>query len=153
VRTSSENEVVGHLGPDLLGEDWDPDRAVANLSTEPDRTIGEAILDQRNLAGIGNMYKCEALFVERIHPYTRTGSVADLHRLVTTAQRLLRANRDHPEQSTTGHTTRGQEHWVYGRRGEACLRCGTPISFAEQGKQPFARSSYWCPHCQPEYSP
>jgi endonuclease-8 len=150
VATSREDELVGHLGPDLLGADWDLDRAVANLMSRPARAIGEALLDQRNLAGIGNMYKCEALFAEHVHPWTPTGEVADLARLVATAHRFLRANRDHPEQSTTGRTGRGQEHWVYGRRGQPCLRCRTPIRMAEQGEQPEARVTYWCPRCQPE---
>jgi endonuclease-8 len=149
VATEREADVVGHLGPDLLGADWDLDQAVANLLTAPDLAIGEALLDQRLLAGIGNMYKSETLFVERVDPWRTTGSVPDLPRLVTTAQRLMRANRDHPEQSTTGRTGRGQEHWVYGRRREPCLRCRTPIRMAEQGPPPNARSTYWCPRCQP----
>jgi endonuclease-8 len=148
VTRAGEDDVVGHLGPDLLGPDWDAQAATARLATEPDRAIGEALLDQRNLAGVGNMYKCEVLFVERIHPWAPVGTVADLHRLVTTAQRLLRANRDHPEQSTTGLTGRGREHWVYGRAGEACLRCGGAVQRAEQGEPPQARSTYWCPRCQ-----
>jgi endonuclease VIII len=148
VRTSEEDELVGHLGPDLLGADWDVERAVANLLRMPDVPIGESLLDQRNLAGIGNLYKCEALFVERVDPWTPTGSVADLHRLVTSAQRLLRANRDHPAQTTTGRTARGEEHWVYARAGDACRRCGTPIRYAEQGALPYARSTWWCPRCQ-----
>jgi endonuclease-8 len=149
VATEREHEVVGHLGPDLLGTDWDPDRAVANLLRAPDVAIGEALLDQRNLAGIGNLYKSETLFVERVDPWLATGAVPDLRGLVATAQRLLRANRDHPEQSTTGRMARGHEHWVYGRRGEPCLRCRTPIRYAEQGTPPYARSTYWCPRCQP----
>jgi endonuclease-8 len=149
VATAREDELVGHLGPDLLGPDWDLDRAVANLLRDPGRAIGEALLDQRNLAGIGNMYKCEALFAERVHPWTPTGEVPELARLVTTSHRFLRANRDHPEQSTTGRTGRGQEHWVYGRAGQPCLRCRTPISLAEQGRPPEARVTYWCPRCQP----
>jgi endonuclease-8 len=149
VTTERESELVGHLGPDLLGPDWDPDRAVTNLLTAPDVAVGEALLDQRLLAGIGNLYKSETLFVERVDPWRRTGSVPDLRRLVVTAQRLMRANRDHPEQSTTGRMGRGQEHWVYRRDGEACLRCRTPIRRAEQGAPPRARSTYWCPRCQP----
>jgi endonuclease VIII len=153
VRTDNEDEVVGHLGPDLLGDDWNLERAVANLASDGDRAIGEALLDQRHLAGIGNMYKCEALFVAHVHPWTPTGAVADLPRLVGVAHRLLRANRDHPAQSTTGRTGRGQEHWVYGRRGETCLRCHSGIRYAEQGQPPHARSTYWCPRCQPELTP
>jgi endonuclease-8 len=94
------------------------------------------------------MYKCESLFVERVDPWTSVSAVPDVARLVTTAQRLLRINRDHPEQSTTGRMARGQEHWVYGRRGEPCLRCRTPIEYAEQGEPPRTRVTYWCPTCQ-----
>jgi len=149
VATADEHQLVGHLGPALLGPDWDPDEAVRRLLAQPDVPIGEALLDQRNLAGIGNLYKSETLFVEHVDPWTPVGAVPDLGRMVATAHRLLRANRDHPEQSTTGRMRRGEEHWVYGRRGEACLRCGTPIRRAEQGAPPQQRSTYWCPVCQP----
>jgi endonuclease-8 len=146
---SAEGEFVGHLGPDLLGPDWDADRAVANLRRDADVSIGEALLDQRNLAGIGNLYKSEVLFIERVHPWTPVRDVPDLERMVATALRLMHANREHPEQSTTGLTGRGRDHWVYGRTGEACLRCRTPIERAEQGIPPRARSTWWCPTCQP----
>jgi len=149
VATAREAELVGHLGPDLLGPDWDLATAVANLARAPDVAIGEALLDQRNLAGIGNMYKCEALFANRVHPWTPTGAVSNLDAIVSTAYRFLRANRDHPGQSTTGRIGRGQEHWVYGRAGEPCLRCRTPIKLAQQGAQPYQRPTYWCPGCQP----
>jgi endonuclease VIII len=147
--TTREGELVGHLGPDLLGPDWDLELALANLRSAPEVEIGQALLDQRNLAGIGNMYKCEALFAERINPWTPVAEVPDLAKLVTTAHRFLRANRDHPEQSTTGRMGRGQEHWVYGRRNEPCLRCRTAIAHAEQGTPPYQRATYWCPRCQP----
>lgn len=149
VARADEARLVGHLGPDLLGPDWDPARAVANLRSAPHTSIGEALLDQRQLAGIGNMYKCEVLFVERVNPWTPVSAVPDLDSMVATAYRLLRANRDHPEQSTTGYTGRGREHWVYARGGEACLRCGTAIERADQGAAPRARITFWCPICQP----
>ncbi|HZC71396.1 MAG TPA: DNA-formamidopyrimidine glycosylase family protein [Jatrophihabitans sp.] len=149
VARADEAMLVGHLGPDLLGPDWDAARAVDNLRRVPDLAIGEALLDQRNLAGIGNLYKSEVLFVERVHPWRPVADIAELHRLVSTAHRLMRANRDHPEQSTTGFTRRGQAHWVYERTGEACLRCRTRIESAEQGTPPRTRISYWCPSCQP----
>ncbi len=152
VPTSAEADLVGHLGPDLLGPDWDPAEALRRLLAEPDVAVGEALLDQRKLAGIGNLYKSETLFVERVDPWLPTGRV-DLVPVVATAHRLLRANRDHPEQSTTGRTGRGQEHWVYRRRGEACLRCRTPIRVADQGRPPWQRSTYWCPTCQPGPGP
>lgn len=148
VTREGEQDLVGHLGPDLLGSDWDAALAATNLRRDPDTSIGEALLDQRNLAGIGNLYKCEALFVERVDPWARAADVADLVRLVSTAQRLMLANRDHPEQSTTGFVGRGRDHWVYERAGEACLRCRTPIRRANQGVAPRTRSTYWCPRCQ-----
>ena len=149
VRTGDEGQLVGHLGPDLLGPDWDPDAAVRRLRAGPSRPIGEALLDQSVLAGIGNMYKSEVLFVEGTNPWTAVGDLADPGSIVVTAHRLLRLNRDHPEQSTTGSTTRGREHWVYLRHREPCLRCGTLIAFAEQGTPPRQRATYWCPTCQP----
>jgi endonuclease VIII len=148
VATSAEHELVGHLGPDLLGPDWDADEAVRRLLAAPSTEIGEALLDQRNLSGIGNLYKCEVLFIERVHPHTAVAAVPDLVRLVGTARRLMLANRDHPEQSTTGLLARGRQHWVYERAGEACLRCRSTILRAEQGRPPRQRSNYWCPTCQ-----
>jgi endonuclease VIII len=147
--TAEESRLVGHLGPDILGPDWDPEVAAGRLAADPDRPIGEALLDQRNLAGIGNMYKAEILFIHRLNPWVRTGDVADLNALPHTAYRLLRANRDHPEQSTTGSLRRGEEHYVYGRAGHPCRRCGTPISRADQGEGGYARVTFWCPTCQP----
>lgn len=149
VATVAETELVGHLGPDLLGPDWDVDVAVRRLLEAPTTAISEALLDQRNLAGIGNLYKNEVLFVEHVHPWTPVGDVADLPRLVATARRLMRANRDHPEQSTTGLLARGRQHWVYERAGDACRRCRTAIRRADQGAPPRQRSTYWCPTCQP----
>jgi endonuclease VIII len=148
VATADEGELVGHLGPDLLSPDWDADLAVRRLLETPATAIGEALLDQRKLAGIGNLYKSEVLFVTRANPWTPAGDVADLPAVVATAQRLMSTNREHPEQSTTGLLTRGRQHWVYGRAGEACLRCRTPIRRAEQGTPPRQRSTYWCPTCQ-----
>jgi endonuclease-8 len=155
VSRADEAALVGHLGPDLLGPDWDPARAAANLRAHPELAIGEALLDQRMLAGIGNLYKCEVLFIERINPWTPIAAVADpdLDALVATAYRLLRANRDHPEQSTTGHRARDQAHWVYERRGQPCSRCRTRIERGVQGVPPRARGTYWCPRCQPATQP
>jgi endonuclease-8 len=148
VPTAEEHRLVGHLGPDVLGPDWDLAGAAARLREQPSVPIGEALLDQRNLAGVGNLYKSEVLFMERTNPFTPVGAVADLEAMLQTVFRLMRANRDHPEQSTTGLLGRGREHWVYGRRGEGCRRCGTPIERVEQGAPPYQRSTYWCPTCQ-----
>jgi endonuclease-8 len=147
IRTGDEEDLVGHLGPDILGPDWDPARAAENLAADPERAIGEALLDQRLLAGVGNMYKAEILFVEGVSPWSPAGR-CDLEAVVRTSFRLLRMNRDHPEQSTTGSTARGREHWVYRRAGEPCRRCGAAIRRAEQGPPPRQRTAYWCPRCQ-----
>ncbi|MFD5211989.1 Fpg/Nei family DNA glycosylase [Streptomyces anulatus] len=103
LRTSEEDRAVGHLGPDLLGHDWDPGRALDRLLAAPERPLGEALLDQRNLAGIGNVYKCELCFLARVTPWLPVGALPDgaLPRLVTLAERLLNANRDRPTRTTT----------------------------------------------------
>jgi DNA-formamidopyrimidine glycosylase len=145
IRTSDESKVTGHLGPDLLGPDWDSAEAVRRLSAEPDRPIGEALLDQANLAGIGNVYKAEVLFLRGANPWQPAGTVPDLGALVNLARRLLDANKDRYGHITTGNQHRGQEHWVYGRRGRPCRRCGTPIRAQEAPD----RVTYWCPSCQP----
>ncbi|GGM26335.1 MULTISPECIES: DNA-formamidopyrimidine glycosylase family protein [Micromonospora] len=146
VPTTEEATLVGRLGPDLLGPDWDPQEAVRRLAARPEVTVAEALLDQRNLAGVGNLYKCEVLFLRGIWPWTPVGSVPDLAGLVTLAQRLLAANRGRWTQSTTGSLHRGATSYVYGRRAQPCRRCGTAIDKREQAD----RVTYWCPRCQPE---
>ncbi|MFC0508621.1 DNA-formamidopyrimidine glycosylase family protein [Micromonospora costi] len=146
VPTEQEETLVGGLGPDLLGADWDPAEAVRRLAAHPDETIAEALLDQRNLAGIGNLYKCEVLFLRGVSPWTPVGAVPDLPGLVALAQRLLAANRGRWTQSSTGSLHRGQTTYVYGRRAQPCRRCGTAVRKEELGE----RVTYWCPVCQPE---
>jgi endonuclease-8 len=164
VPTAEEETVVGHLGPDLLGPDWDEDEAVRRMTTGPDRsvgedpevstlrpsggTIGEALLDQRNLSGIGTIYRAETLFLTGVSPFLPVPEVPDLHKVVSLARRLLLANRDRPQITTTGDTRRGQRLWVYGRGGRPCLRCGTTIRRAMLGPPPYDRVAYWCPSCQ-----
>jgi len=146
--TAREASVVGHLGPDLLGPDWDEAEAARRLRAAPARAIGEALLDQRNLAGIGNLYKAEVLFLRGVDPWRPAGEVADLDALVTTAQRLMDANKERFSQVTTGVRRLGQQTWVYGRAGRPCRRCGTQIRAAEQGGDTTERITFWCPHCQ-----
>ena len=153
VPTAEEDRLVGHLGPDVLGPDWDLDEALRRLNDSPDEQIGVALVDQRNLAGIGNLYKVETLFMTRTHPWTRVADVPDLAGLVTRARSLMQANRDHPEQSTTGSTRRGEDHWVFGRKGRPCRRCRTPILLGDQGPDTQERVTYWCPSCQAARSP
>ncbi len=153
VATADEDQLVGHLGPDVLGPDWDLDEALRRLLSHPDEQIGVALLDQRNLAGIGNLYKVESLFLAGVHPWTRVADVPDLAGLVNRARTLMLANRHRPEQSTTGSTRRGEDHWVAGRKGRPCRRCGTRILLGDQGPDTQERVTWWCPNCQAPRSP
>ena len=143
-----EPDLVGHLGPDLLGPDWDPDEAVRRLRAEPDRPVKDALLDQTRLAGIGNMYAAELCFVFGLDPLTPVGHVPDLDRLVRRAHQLLDLNRHRAQQSTTGDLRRGQQFWVYDRGGRPCRRCHTPIVTTRQGDPGRERATFACPSCQ-----
>ena len=160
---SAEDSVVGHLGPDLLGPDWDLDEAVRRVTADPDRPVGEAILDQRNLAGIGNMYKSEVCFLLGLHPWLPVRDVPDVPALLRQCRRVLEANKLRTAQTTTGDTRRGRQLWVYRRDKQPCRRCGTPVQVAVQGPTGLGagaeqesrqasreRATYWCPSCQPE---
>jgi len=146
---AEEDQVVGHLGPDLLGPDWDLEEAVRRVTSDPERAVGEAILDQRNLAGIGNMYKSELCFLLGLGPWLPVGEVPDVAALLRQARRVLEANKLRTAQTTTGDTRRGRELWVYRRDGRPCRRCGTAVEVGMQGPQTQERATYWCPHCQP----
>ncbi|WP_309647510.1 DNA-formamidopyrimidine glycosylase family protein [Nocardioides sp.] len=175
IATADEPDVVGHLGPDLLGPDWDEAEALRRLGADPEhpigeapldqrilagagmqgnsvsgsvRSIGEALLDQRNLAGIGNMWMAETLFLTGVNPATKVPDVPDLSKIVRMAYRLLQANKERAVQATTGSTRRGEERYVYGRRGKACRRCGTRIQSDQLGPLGRERVTFWCPRCQ-----
>jgi formamidopyrimidine-DNA glycosylase len=148
IRTSAERQVTGHLGPDLLGPDWDCAEAVQRLSAEPGRPIAEALLDQRNLAGVGVAFAAEMLFLRGIDPWRLVGDVQGLPALVELGQQLLDFNKTRLDRVTTGDTRRGRESWVYGRAGRPCRRCGTPIRRGEQGPPGQERLRFWCPACQ-----
>jgi endonuclease-8 len=158
IPTVEEGTAVGHLGPDLLGPDWDPALAEENLRAEPDRAIGLALLDQRNLAGVGNIYRCELCFLARVHPATPVADVPDLPGMVAAAKRLLEANKARARNTVGGFGPRNAT-WVYGRTGQPCLRCRTRIrhgTLAEPvpGTGPRLgdtreRDIYYCPTCQP----
>lgn len=151
VPTSAEHSLVGHLGPDLLGPDWDADEAARRLGLDPTRAIGDAILDQRILAGAGNVYKAEICFLRGISPWTPVGDVQDLDGFVNLAHRLLVANRERYDHVTTGDARAGKRTWVYDRAGRPCRRCGATVRVESQGEAATreGRLSYWCPRCQP----
>ncbi|WP_340538223.1 DNA-formamidopyrimidine glycosylase family protein [Nocardioides sp. GXZ039] len=147
--SAQEDSVVGHLGPDLLGPDWDPDQALVRLLAEPDRPLAEALLDQRVLAGLGNMYVAELCFLSGVHPRSPVRSVPDPTRMMRRAHQLLDLNKERAVQSTTGNLRERERMWVYRRDRSACRRCGTPIEIAMTGPAGRERATYWCPSCQP----
>ena len=159
VRAEPFHPSLSRLGPDLLDPDFDPAVALDRLrALERKRSaIGEALLDQRALAGIGNVYKSEVLFLERVDPFATVESLDDatLGRLVATARSLLVANARlgrGPERVTTADPRTGAPRaagslWVYRRAGRPCRRCGTSIRSSRQGSE-LPRSTYWCPRCQ-----
>jgi endonuclease VIII len=144
-----EGEIVGHLGPDLLGPDWDAAEAVRRLEEHPDRAIKDALLDQTRLAGIGNMYANELCFVAGVAPETPVGHVPDLPRLVGRSHQMLDLNRHRAVQSTTGDLAHGRTFWVHGRPGQPCRRCGTTIAESMLGDPGRERVTFHCPSCQP----
>ncbi|OBA63465.1 DNA glycosylase [Mycobacterium sp. 1100029.7] len=139
-----DGAAVAHLGPDLLGPDWDPQLAAANLTAQPDRPIAQALLDQRVLAGVGNVYANELCFLSGHLPTAPVSAIADPRRLVSRAREMLWANRFRWNRCTTGDTRAGRQLWVYGRAGLGCRRCATRINVDDNGE----RVMYWCPSCQ-----
>jgi endonuclease-8 len=147
VPTRDEEQLVGHLGPDPLSENWDPVEAARRLGAD-ERPVHVALLDQRNVAGFGNEYANEILFVRGILPTTpATGT--DAAAIVDLGARMIRANRDRSARTFTGDDRPGRSTWVYRREGRQCRRCGTPIREGSLGADPTReRNTFWCPTCQ-----
>lgn len=166
VSTHKEHRFVSHLGPDLLGSDWDLETALSNIVARPERMIGPALLDQKNLAGIGTIFRAETLFLAGVDPRSRVAAVPNLPRILEIARLLLVANRDRPLRVTR---TVAEPLWVYGRRRHNCYRCGSQIireELSDYGtdaqifgdtvhmiarEQDVARLTYRCPACQVLY--
>ncbi|MBL7258496.1 DNA-formamidopyrimidine glycosylase family protein [Paractinoplanes lichenicola] len=148
--TAREDQVVGHLGPDILADQWPQQRptAVTAITAAPDRRIREALLDQRNVCGIGNLWAVEGLFIAGVWPHTPAGDV-DADRVLELIGRMMRLGLRNGTQSTTGDLRRGRTHWVYGRYRRPCRRCATPVAFVPAGDGPYDRETWWCPFCQP----
>lgn len=149
VETADESQLVGHLGPDVLGPDWDPAEAARRLRAAT-TTIGAALLDQRNLAGAGTLYAAETLFLERVNPWIPAGDLgeATLAAVVERAHTLLDVGRRHAVQTTTGSQRWGETAWVHGRSGRPCRRCGETLRVAMVGAAPRERTMFYCPRCQ-----
>jgi endonuclease-8 len=141
-KSLARQDDLRRIGPDLLREDFDVDEAIARMRARPDAEIANVLLNQRIVAGIGNIYKSESLFLAGINPFTPVGEIsdADLRRLLNIARKVLR--------SRVRADARDYDPWVYTRGGKPCRRCGTKIARKKQG--PDARSTYWCPRCQTE---
>ena len=158
-RQLATRDPVAQLGPDLLGETFDRDEAVRRIVASGHRAIGQTLLDQRIVAGIGNVYKSEVLFMTGVHPEMPSSVVphGTLERMMEIARGVLKDNvvaGSSPRIQTYRNLRQlnpSSEHdeslWVYGRRGKPCRKCGTPIEMKKTGLD--ARSTYWCPNCQP----
>ena len=154
-RDLGRSRALSTLGPDLLSPNFDRDEALRRMAAAGPRPIAEALLDQRVVAGIGNVFKSEVLFAARVSPFTlvRALGADTLARIVAIAERQMRANVGDAGAAvlggrrTTNRLDPSARLWVYGRRGLPCRRCGTPIQRAKQG--PDVRSTYWCDRCQP----
>jgi endonuclease-8 len=163
-RTESLHAPLAGLGPDATADAFDRGEALRRLR-EPSREalpVAEALLDQRALAGVGNVFKSEMLFIERVDPFARLGALdeATLGRLVDRARALLLANRASVARVTTGPagggpasalatgspSPRAGRLWVYGRAGRPCRRCGAQVRSRRHGDLP--RTTFWCPRCQ-----
>lgn len=144
-----EDGAVGHLGPDVLGPDWDGEEAQRRLNADPGQPIFLALHDQRNLAGFGNEYVNELCFLSGILPTRPVGDVADLDLVLHRGRRMILANRDRVQRTMTGDTRPGRMHWVFARTGKRCRRCGTQIRSDQLGlKLTQMRLTFWCPSCQ-----
>ena len=153
----ARHEPVAALGPDPLSTTFDPDEAVRRLRSKGSASIADALINQRLLAGLGNVLKSEALFECRINPFASVDSLTDdlLQQLVAAGSRLLQANvagastglrTDARIRRTTGRDNPSEPLWVYGRAALPCRRCGTPVAIRKHGLD--ARLTYWCPACQ-----
>lgn len=133
---------VAHLGPDILVDPFDLDEVIRRARASDTVTLGELLLEQRVCAGLGNIYKCESLWLLRLNPWSAPSAIDDnaLRRLYATARDLMRRNLVTPMAR--------QRHAVHGRSGRPCPRCGAPVRIRAQGAQ--ARLTYFCPRCQGE---
>ena len=150
VPTAAEHTLLGHLGPDLMADDFlDSGLPIAlqRFARHPERTIGQALLDQTNVAGIGTMYLAESLFRQRISPWTPTAEV-DVAALLLVARRQMLAGVAQPIPNTTGDTRFHETHYAHARSGRPCRRCGTTIRVASVGEPSRERPAFYCPTCQ-----
>jgi len=159
-RSLARDKRIPQLGSDILSPNFDSLAASTRLLARSNGEIGEVLLHQAVLAGVGNVFKSEVCFVEKVNPFCRVSSLseAQISALIQTARKLVAANvledsgnmivTFRGQQRRTTHQSSPQDSlWVYGRRGAPCRRCGDPIRQRIQG--PDARVTFWCQTCQP----
>lgn len=157
-------QIVGHLGPDILAADWESaafgrDEALGRILARPDRSIGAALLDQRNVAGIGNEYRAEVCYLGGVDPRRPVGGGAEAQaaaaRLLDLSRKVMWENRREPRRLFTGDRRPGMGNYVFGRAAKPCRRCGTAIhkgflggvdAGGDDGE--LERVIWWCPVCQ-----
>ena len=149
IATDREQDVVGHLGPDLCGPALpDLDEVVERLHGDPTAALAAALLDQRNVAGFGNVYAIEVPFIAGVSPNQPIGAIEGLDQLVGLGTALIRTNAERGPQNTTGRQLTTADHWIYSRRGRPCPICGTTLDGWDERDSPWRRTSVWCPSCQ-----
>jgi endonuclease VIII len=148
MREAERHPALSRLGPDAIAEVFDGDEVRARLRARPDLTIGEGLLLQTAMAGVGNVFKSEILFLERVNPFARISDLSDeaLERVIAQARRLLLLNRQPASRQTRAALDPKARIWVYRRSGRPCYECGTAIQVRRQGED--ARSTYFCSRCQ-----
>ena len=150
VPTREESRIIGHLGPDLCAaEPPDLDEVVARLQHDPSAPLAGALLDQRNVAGFGNVYAVELPFVVGVSPNQQVGAIDGLDGLVRLGTAMIRVNAHRGPQNTTGRKLATDDHWIYPKRGRPCPLCGTKLDGWAEGRSPWGRVSVWCASCQP----
>ncbi|KGM08706.1 DNA-formamidopyrimidine glycosylase family protein [Cellulomonas bogoriensis] len=150
ITTADEATVVGHLGPDVLAADFPGAglaQALAAFERHGDRPIGEALLDQRLVAGIGTIYMAESLFLRQTYPWAVVADV-DVPSILMTARHLMARSVAAPTPTATGSSVRGTQSRVHSRAGKPCTRCGSPVAVAPVGRPPRERPAFHCPVCQ-----
>ena len=149
VATASESAVVGHLGPDLCGPTR-PDLVEIGerIAGSPDQPLAGALLDQRNVAGFGNVYAVEIPFLFGVSPNQLVGTIGGLDGLLALGAALIRTNAARGPQNTTGRRLNEADHWIYARRGRPCPLCATRLDGWDEHESPWRRVAVWCPSCQ-----
>ena len=161
--TLARKSNIPKLGPDLLKDSYTAESGVQALqqraASHPDDEIANVLLNQRVLAGLGNVYKSEVCFAARVHPFRQMSTITadEMLQMADVSQRYMKANvldgsgdgiiTYSGNRRTTNNANEKNRLWVYGRRGQECRRCGALVEMRKQG--PGARSTYWCPGCQP----